>query len=95
MTPAELRRNVERTGSLFFTRNNMKFSGDTMANYGVRSVTVHSRRFDSGYIDCWELRRKEKTRHGLSGSAFFDKRTFEKVVVYEKDDILHYRRKPA
>ena len=37
MTPSELKNNVEKTGSYFFDRLNMRFFCDTMANYGCRS----------------------------------------------------------
>ncbi len=35
MTPAELKRRVEATGSVFFSRSSMRFFGDTMRNYRV------------------------------------------------------------
>ena len=70
MTPSELKYNVETNGwdSYFFTRSNMKFFGDTMKNYGCR---------DNG--DTWELWRKRPVKHGLSSSAYFDKKTFDRV----------------
>lgn len=80
MTPAELKRKVENTGSLHFTRNNMRWGGDTMANYGVRSAMVVPA--DGGDpVPCWELHRKAPTRCGLKGSCYFNKQTFEKVFV--------------
>jgi hypothetical protein len=67
MTPSQLKYAVESANpnSKFFTRANMQFSGDTMANYGCR---------DAG--DCWELYRKRPVKHGLQRSAFFDKVDF-------------------
>lgn len=35
-TASELKAAVDATGSHFFTRDTMRFFGDTMANYGVR-----------------------------------------------------------
>lgn len=70
MTPSELKSNVEQANpnSRFFSRENMKFSGDTMKNYGVR---------DAG--DCWELYRKKPAKGALQNSALFDKKTFKRV----------------
>ena len=41
MTPYELKRQYESAhpDGLFFSRNNMKFLGDTMSNYGVLVTT--------------------------------------------------------
>jgi hypothetical protein len=74
MTPSELKRKVEETGSLYFTRNNMKFSGDTMANYGVRKVTI----FKTNQ-EVYELYRKRPVKHGLKRSAYFHAVTFERI----------------
>jgi len=72
MTPSELKYQVEQSGTnpYYFTRKTMKFFGDTMRNYGVRS---------SG--DNWELYRKRPVKHGLKTSAYFDKETFERVHI--------------
>ena len=44
MTPSELKYNVELNDpqSFFFTRQTMRFFGDTMSNYGVRSAVIVS-----------------------------------------------------
>ena len=68
MTPSELKYLTRETLPYFFTRKTMKFFGDTMKNYGVRS---------SG--DTWELYRKRPVKHGLSNSAYFCKNTFERI----------------
>lgn len=67
MTHSELKYQTRETEPYFFTRDTMKFFGDTMANYGVRSAG-----------DCWELYRKRPVKHGLKESAFFNKITFER-----------------
>lgn len=72
MTPSELKYNVEQTGSFYFTRDSMKFFGDTMRNYGCR---------DAG--GSWELYRKKPVKHGLNKSVFFDKKTFKQVFNHE------------
>lgn len=73
MTSSELKMNVDRTGSYFFTRSSMKFFGDRMSNYGVRSTKIKS-------IECWELYRKKPVVHGLTDSAYFRKDSFERQV---------------
>jgi len=67
MTPSELKYQHETThpDSHFFDRKIMKFFGDTMKNYGVRSCG-----------ECWELYRKRPVKSGLRGSAYFNKATF-------------------
>jgi hypothetical protein len=79
MTKSELKYNVEQTGSYFFTSKTMKFFGDTMKNYGVRSTTIDT--YTQEKIDCWELYRIHPVKHGLSDSAYFDKVTFERHYV--------------
>lgn len=72
MTPAELKYNVEQTGSCFFTRSSMKFFGDTMANYGCRSSTHNGQ-------EVWELWRKRPVKCGLTNSAYFSKTDFSRI----------------
>ena len=89
MTPSELKYSVEKTrhDSLFFSGQNMKFAGDTMRNYGVRSADVVTNYdADGNYISgdsitvaCWELYRKCPVKHGLKGSVYFCKTTFNRV----------------
>jgi len=67
-----------RTRNVFFTRKTMKFFGDTMANYGCFSGTVTK---DKKEIDVWVLWRKNPVKHGLNSSAYFDKKTFERVFA--------------
>lgn len=69
-TASQLRAAVEAAGHepYFFTRETMRFFGDTMRNYGVR---------DAG--TAWELYRRRAVKHGLRSSAYFDKITLERV----------------
>jgi hypothetical protein len=69
MTPSELKQLTSETEPHFFTHTTMKFFGDKMKNYGVRS---------SG--ENWELYRKHPVKHGLFSSAFFNKKTFKRVI---------------
>ena len=77
MTKTELKQKVEATGSHFFERNSMKFFGDTMKNYGVRSATVET--WTQGTVDAWELYRIRRVKHGNQKSSYFRKDNFEKV----------------
>lgn len=72
MTPSGLKYQVEETGSCFFDRSSMKFFGDTMRNYGVRSTEINGQ-------DVWELFRKNPVKHGLRSSSFFCKKTFKRI----------------
>jgi hypothetical protein len=79
MNKKELKDKIEATGSYFFTRNTMKFFGDTMKNYGVRTKSVKVETYTQGLVDCWELYRIHPVRHGLQDSAYFHKETFERI----------------
>ena len=69
MTASELKYNVEQGHDrYFFTRDSMRFFGDTMRNYGVR---------DGGTT--WKLYRRHPVKHGFRDSAYFDKATFKRV----------------
>ncbi len=87
MNSSELKYNVEtKTTSNFFSRDSMKFFGDTMRNYGVCSATIQTNYdendnwVDNGVmVEVWELYRKHAVKHGLKSSAYFSKKTFERV----------------
>lgn len=78
MSPSELKYQVEQAGHEphFFARSTMKFFGDTMRNYGVRQATINKA---GQAIECWELYRKQAVKHGLNTSAYFNKKTLERV----------------
>ena len=81
MTPSELKYHVEQTdgGRHFFTRKTMKFFGDTMRNYGVRSATVET--CTGEIVECWELYRRRPVMHGLQSSAYFAKSDYRRVFA--------------
>ena len=74
MNASELKSKV--TGN-FFYRDSMKFFGDTMRNYGVRSSTVTT--WEGLTVEVQELYRRHAVKYGLKDSAYFDKKTFERV----------------
>lgn len=71
MTASELKARHEQANpdSLFFSRNNMKFAGDTMANFGVRKYVTAQRTV----TDTYELYRKKPVKLGMKDSFYFDK----------------------
>lgn len=86
MNASELKYKVDPTGSRFFSRESMKFFGDTMRNYGVCSATIQTNYDESDnwvengvMVEVWELYRKHPVKHGLKSSAYFSKKTFERV----------------
>lgn len=89
MTPSKLKSEVEKNNpkSLFFSRNNMKFAGDTMSNFGVRSAEIKTNWDINGkwsdtdgiIVECWELYRKRPVKNGLQSSHYFSKADFSKV----------------
>lgn len=91
MNVSELKCQVEQgEGRFFFTRDAMRFFGDTMRNYGVRDGGTRSTNWDANgnYIDeprtieVWELYRKRAVKYGLQSSAYFDKETCERVTSF-------------
>jgi len=70
MTPSELKNNVEKTGSYFFDRLNMRFFCDTMANYGCRS-----------FKGCWELWRKTPVNGNCRTLLIFAKKRLNKYLI--------------
>ena len=90
MNVSELKYQVEQgEDRFFFTRDTMRFFGDTMKNYGVRdggTLPYHWDDTGNHYseeprtIEVWELFRKRPVKHGLTDSAYFDKRTFKHIL---------------
>lgn len=71
MTPSELKYEIEKTDpeNCYFSRDSVRFFGDTMRNYGVRSTA-------GGLY--WELYRKRPVKNGLKESVYWDKTTFKR-----------------
>ena len=67
MLPSKLKYQHEllNPNSFFFSKDTMKFFGDTMKNYGVRSIG-----------DYYELYRKHPVNGNLQNSHYFHKETF-------------------
>ena len=92
MNASDLKYHVESTcrNPHFFTRKTMRFFGDTMRNYGVRSVSIVCR---SDTIDpetnvpvletreVWELYRRRPVKEGIQTSTYFDKTSFRTVCA--------------
>lgn len=79
-TVAELKAEVDVTGSNFFNRKAMKAFGDTMSSYDVVGPRVVERA-SGGEVIAYELFRRKPAGSGLRSSAYFDARTFERVYV--------------
>ena len=79
-TASDLKFEIERLhpDSMFFARENMKFFGDTMGNYGVRQPRKIVDIMGDERI-AYELYRKQPVKHGLSKSHFFDAETLTQV----------------
>lgn len=80
-TASDLKFHVEQAGESphFFSRDSMKFFGDTMRNYGVRGpFTIPTY---SGNVSVYELFRRRPVKHGLHESAYFCAETFKRVFL--------------
>lgn len=71
MTASELKYNAKEAAPYFFDHKSMKFFGDTMKNYGVRSNTINTPTRKN--IMVWELYRKKPVKCGNQSSTFFCK----------------------
>ena len=67
MSPSKLKylHKIHVPNSFFFSKDTMKFFGDTMSNYGVKSIG-----------DYYELYRKNPVNGNLQNSHYFHKITF-------------------
>jgi hypothetical protein len=81
MTTTELKYNVEQNQneSFFFTRETMKFFGDTMRNYGVRKAVVDTHTTEG--VEVYELYRRRPVKYNNQDSAYFDRVTFDRVFA--------------
>ncbi len=70
MTPSQLKYLYESTtgNKNYFSRDTMRFFGDTMRNYGVREISVDGKRY-------YELWRRKPVNGGLMTSRWFDAET--------------------
>lgn len=88
MTPSDLKYRVTKANpaSHFFSRDTMKFFGDTMRNYGVRTADIQTLVCGYGVVDveCWELYRKRPVKNNLQSSVYFDKISFKRFFPLEK-----------
>jgi hypothetical protein len=77
MTPSNLKQAVQahNPGGFYFSPRTMKFFGDTMKNYRVRTCS-----FNPEY---WELWRKRPVNGGLKASHYFHKKTFNETSTPE------------
>jgi len=75
-TPKELKARVEEsTGRKnFFNRGTMNFFGDTMRNYGVRTLKI-------GDDEIFELYRKKPVNGGLFSSTYFHSKDYRIVSL--------------
>ena len=80
MTPSELKSHVEGgPDRFFFTRDTLRFFGDTMRNYGVCAQPVIVKSYAST-VECWELYRRHPVKHGMCDSAFFAVDDYRRVL---------------
>lgn len=82
MTPSELKSHVDQVMPLFFSRDTMKFFGDTMKNYGVCSGKIDTLNVKGA--DVWVLYRKNPVKYGINSSSYFNKKTFKREHEYKQ-----------
>ena len=82
MTPSQLKaKHLElNPESLYFTRDSMRFFGDTMSNYRVPAKPVIVETILGERFTCYELQRKRAVNGGLKTSAYFDINTFKRIL---------------
>lgn len=92
MNASELKYQIESRGQggNFFDRRTMRFFGDTMHNFGVRSATIRASSEvvdpDTGKhaeetIEVWELYRRRAVKCGNGSSFYFRKDTFRRAFA--------------
>jgi hypothetical protein len=76
-TVYDLKRAVDETGNNYFKRSGMKFFGDTMKNYGLRTVEFKDNRGQPR--KAYELYRRKPVHRGIETSVYFDMDSFKRV----------------
>ena len=78
MLASELKQNVEASGNepYFFTRETMRFFGDTMRNYGVYKTAITT--LWENKLEVYALYRKKPVKCGLQSTAYFNAKTFKR-----------------
>lgn len=66
--------------SHFFDRDTLRFFGDTMQNYGVRTRTAYVHGYDGTSTECYVLYRRKPVKHGKQDDAYFNVETFARVM---------------
>ena len=71
-TPSQLKALMEQDPeSVFFHKDNMKFFGDTMANFGLRQPIKVEDIYGNTRL-AYELYRKRPVKKGLDSSSWFE-----------------------
>lgn len=79
MSVFELQTKVEATGSKFFSKNTLRFAGDSVGNFGVSATPVKiNTKAGPGLV--WELYRRRPVKHAVQTSAYFCVWTFQQLV---------------
>jgi LSD1 subclass zinc finger protein len=83
ITPSKLKALIlaKYPDNLFFSHDNMRFAGDTMKNFGVRSVMLL---VEGEEVPHWELYRKQPTSKGAKLSNFFNKETLKRYSTKDR-----------
>lgn len=84
MNKTELKYNVNQTGSNFFSKDAMKFFGDTMANYSVPKNPITITDSQNNKVEVYQLKRKNPVKNGLHSTTYFNSKTF--TSVFAKDE---------
>jgi hypothetical protein len=80
MNKTELKYNVSKAEPFFFSRNSMKFFGDTMTNYSVPKNPITITDFENKSVQVYQLKRKKPVGHSRNQeTTFFDAITFKRV----------------
>jgi hypothetical protein len=79
MKASDLKYEIEKRGTCehFFTHKTMKFFGDKMANYGVRTAKIDT--YSEKNVPVYELYRRHPVKYGLQDSAYFRQDNFERA----------------
>lgn len=91
-TPTQLKGFVENgSDSYYFTRDTMKFFGDTMRNYDIRKHSLKG-------LLVIELYRKRPVKHGLLSSHYFVKEELDgakriHLTEAEEDQLTKWSKK--
>lgn len=84
MNATQTLQRIRAAHPIFFCRETMQFWGDTLRNFGVRTVLATT--WTGGNKEVIEVYRRRPVKYGLQASHYFDPQTLRIIYLPEQDE---------